>query len=272
MCNTAAPSAAPLLFILLLLLLLLCVNDARAIVCSYKGERHADGDRWVVRSTFVMECHVFPDGSWRADIVACQTPKGMEIHDGDEVVEDGIRMQCSKLPTGAYRIQRHYIIRNISCEGRAVGDWWINNRNFNKTCTPTGTRITNCLTDAGIPFALNSSIALSGIKYNCVDQGNGTVTLMREYSRIPGTFSGSKYCTVNGTRKRPGETWIEGANFMKKCDERGAIVIEACVADGSAIDLNSNVTRNGKTYSCTRTTDGTVLFKVMPVSAKGTRL
>lgn len=40
--------------------------------------------------------------------------------------------------------------------------------------------------------------------------------------------------------------WIEGANFMKKCDERGAIVIEACVADGSAIDLNSNVTRNGK--------------------------
>lgn len=27
-----------------------------------------------------------------------------------------------------------------------------------------------------------------------------------------------------------------------------------------------------QTYSCTRTTDGTVLFKVMPVSAKGTRL
>lgn len=44
----------------------------------------------VVQSAFVIECHVYPDGSWRADVVACRTPKGIEMHDGDEIVEDNV--------------------------------------------------------------------------------------------------------------------------------------------------------------------------------------
>ncbi|VDO07279.1 unnamed protein product, partial [Brugia timori] len=40
--------------------------------------------------------------------------------------------------------------------------------------------------------------------------------------------------------------WVEDTNFIKKCNERAAITVEACIADGLIIDLNSKVTRNGK--------------------------
>ncbi|VDO38784.1 unnamed protein product, partial [Onchocerca flexuosa] len=206
MCNTIVLSTAPLL---LFILLSNFGRDTHAIACLYMGERHNHGDRWVVRSAFIIECNVYPDGSWRADVVACQTPRGIEIHDGDEIVEDDMKLQCKKLPFGAYQIQKHYIIRNIDCEGHSFGEWWISKRNFNKTCTPAGTHIVNCLTDTGIPLRLNTSVTLDGTRYNCAVHSNNFVTLTREFSRnfriIPKTSP--TYCTVNDTRKQIGETF-----------------------------------------------------------------
>lgn len=49
-----------------------------------------------------------------------------------------------------------------------IGEWWISKRNFNKTCTPMGTYILNCLTDTGIPIKLNTSVTLSGTRYKFV--------------------------------------------------------------------------------------------------------
>ncbi|VBB30835.1 unnamed protein product [Acanthocheilonema viteae] len=67
------------------------------------NERHNDGDRWVVRSAFIIECHVYPNGSWRADVVACQTPKGIEMHAGDEIMEDDV-VRLHYLPLSASSI------------------------------------------------------------------------------------------------------------------------------------------------------------------------
>ncbi|KAM3717246.1 Uncharacterized protein ACO02O_01320 [Dirofilaria immitis] len=203
-------------------------RDAHAIVCIYMGERHNHGDRWVVRSAFIIECHVYPDGSWRAEVVACQTPKGIEMNDGDEVVEDDMKLQCRKLPYGVYQMQKHDIIRNINCEGHSLGEWWISKRNFNKTCTSTGIHVVNCLTDTGIPLRLNISIMLNGTRYNCTGHSNGVVTLTREfprnfqitskrnpiYYRRKTEFKNTIYCTANGMQKQIGETWIEDTNFL----------------------------------------------------------
>uniref|UniRef100_A0A1I7VF56 Ig-like domain-containing protein n=1 Tax=Loa loa TaxID=7209 RepID=A0A1I7VF56_LOALO len=212
------------------------------------GEQHNDGDRWIVRSAFIIKCHVYPDGSWRADVVGCQTPKGTEMHDGDEIVEDDMTFQCAKLPSGGYQMQKHYVIRNISCEGHDFGEWWISRRNFNKTCTPTGTHIVNCLTDTGIPIRLNTSLALNGTRYNCTVHSNGVVTLTRDFPRnfriVPKIEQ--NYCTINDMRKKTGETWIEDSNFIKKCNEQARITVEACTADGFVIHLNSKISRNGK--------------------------
>ncbi|KAL3985387.1 hypothetical protein ACH3XW_38415 [Acanthocheilonema viteae] len=256
MCNTIASSTASLL---LLILLSNFGRDTYAIVCTYMNERHNDGDRWVVRSAFIIECHVYPNGSWRADVVACQTPKGIEMHAGDEIMEDDVKFQCAKLPSGGYQLQKHYFNRNISCEGHNFGEWWISKRNFNKTCTLMGTYIMNCLTNTGIPIKLNTSVTLNGTRYNCTGHSNGFVTFTRDFSRNFHTISKNEqiYCTVNGTQKKINETWIEDVNFIKKCDERAAIIVKACTADGFIIDLNSKLMRNGKAYTCT----GNVLTK-----------
>uniref|UniRef100_A0A0R3RRL7 C-type lectin domain-containing protein n=1 Tax=Elaeophora elaphi TaxID=1147741 RepID=A0A0R3RRL7_9BILA len=245
MCNTIALSTATLL---LLILLSSFEKNIYAIVCTYLGERHNDGDRWVVRSAFIIECHVYQDGSWRADVVACQTPKGIEMHDGDIIMEDDVTFQCAKLSSGGYRIQKHYINRNISCEGHNFGDWWISKRNFNKTCTPTGTQIMNCLTDTGIPIALNTSVTVNGTRYNCTGYSTGLVTLTRDFPRNFDAIPKIEqfHCIVNGMRKKINETWIEDTNFIKKCNERAVIIVEACTADGFIIDLNSKLVRNGK--------------------------
>uniref|UniRef100_A0A915PJJ5 Ig-like domain-containing protein n=1 Tax=Setaria digitata TaxID=48799 RepID=A0A915PJJ5_9BILA len=233
---------------MLLILLSSFGKGTQAIVCTYMGEHHNDGDRWVVRSAFIIECHISPNGSWRADVVACQTPKGIEMHDGDEITEDDVKFRCKRLPSGAYRMQKNYVIRNVSCEGHRIGEWWLSKKNFNKTCATTGSRIMNCLTNDGIPLGLNTSVTHKGTQYKCTAHNNGTVTLTREFPRISqiapklGTF----HCIVNGMRKQIGETWIENGNFVKKCNERGAVTIEACFADGFTIDLNSEFTRNGK--------------------------
>ncbi|CAG9538449.1 unnamed protein product [Cercopithifilaria johnstoni] len=264
MCNTIALSTASLL---LLILLSSFGSDTYAIVCTYMGERHNDGDRWVVRSAFIIECHVYPDGSWRADVVACQTPKGIEMHDGDEIMEDDVKLQCEKLPSGGYRMQKFYFNQNITCEGHKFGEWWISKRNFNKTCSPTGTYIMNCLTDTGIPIELNRSVILSGTRYNCTGHSNGLVTFTRDFPRNFHITSKIEqiYCTVNDVQKKINETWIEDTNFIKKCNERAVTIVKACIADGFIIDLNSKLTRNGKTYACTGSDNGNVLFKIMPV-------
>nr|CDP96518.2 Bm5718, isoform b [Brugia malayi] len=265
MCNTVVLSTASLL---LLILLLSFGRDTHAIACTYLGERHNNGDRWLVRSAFIIECHVYLNGSWRADVVACQTPEGVEMYDGDEIVENDIKFHCVKLPSGGYQMQKQYIIRNINCEGHRFGEWWVSKRNFNKTCTSTGTHIVNCLTDTGIPITLNTSVTLNGTRYNCIARSDGVVTLTRDF---PGNLrtvpkTGQISCIVNGMRRKTGETWVEDTNFIKKCNERAAITVEACIADGLIIDLNSKVTRNGKTYTCTGSGHGNALFKIISVT------
>ncbi|VDK84446.1 unnamed protein product [Litomosoides sigmodontis] len=265
MCNTIALSTASLL--LLVILLSYSGRGTYAVVCTYMGEKHNDGDRWVVRSAFIIECHVYPNGAWRADVVACQTPNGIEMHDGDEIMENDVKLQCSKSPAGGYRMQKHYFNRNVTCEGHNFGEWWISKRNFNKTCTPMGTYILNCLTDTGIPIKLNTSVTLSGTRYNCTGRSDGLVSLTRDFVRNFHSTSTTEqlYCIVDGTRKKINETWIEDENFIKKCNERAAIVVKACIADSFVIDLNSKLTRNGKLYSCTGNGNGNVLFKIMPI-------
>ncbi|MCP9264810.1 hypothetical protein DINM_022969 [Dirofilaria immitis] len=250
--------------LLLLMLLSSFARDAHAIVCIYMGERHNHGDRWVVRSAFIIECHVYPDGSWRAEVVACQTPKGIEMNDGDEVVEDDMKLQCRKLPYGVYQMQKHDIIRNINCEGHSLG-----------------IHVVNCLTDTGIPLRLNISIMLNGTRYNCTGHSNGVVTLTREFPRnFQITSKGIQYITEEKPNlkiqfiallmacksKLVKRSWIEDTNFVKECNEKAAIIIKACTADDFTINLNSELTRNDKTYTCSGSSNGNVLFKIIPVT------
>lgn len=47
-----------------------------------------------------------------------------------------------------------------------TGESWVVKTHFNKTCVNNGTRISNCLTESGIPIALNSKIVIGSITYS----------------------------------------------------------------------------------------------------------
>ncbi|TKR86576.1 hypothetical protein L596_011144 [Steinernema carpocapsae] len=176
--------------------------------CRYKGT-HKDGETWVVRSTFVMKCIINPDGGWRTTIVACQTPGGKQIQPGETVTEGDTKVECTKMPDGSVRINRHYKAKTSDCEGHAIGESWISKRNFNKTCTDKGQKIVNCVTDSGIAFNLNSKYTVSGIIYSCLQHTDGTVSIVRD-NVSPNPKADMKpqtiVCTVRGERKNAGET------------------------------------------------------------------
>ncbi|KAK0411294.1 hypothetical protein QR680_005586 [Steinernema hermaphroditum] len=247
--------------LLLLLLVPACVQG-----CRWKDEKYADGETWVVRSTFVMKCIISPDGSWRTTITACQTPLGKEIKPGETVNEGDTKVECIKMEDGSVRINRHYKSKTVDCEGHAVGESWISKRNFNKTCTSRGQKIVNCVTDSGIAFDLNSKYAVSGIVYSCVQHSDNTVSIIRDnVSPNPKADFKPKVvtCTVRGQRKNAGESWIEEEKFVKKCTEEGSVTVVAClISKDQQIELNSKKSLGGKTYHCRQNPDGTVFFQL----------
>ncbi|KAK5983538.1 hypothetical protein GCK32_013339 [Trichostrongylus colubriformis] len=152
------------------------------MACTYKSEKYKDGDTWVVRSTFIMKCKINKDGSWSTKVIGCRTRNGVIVEPGRTVSEGDTIYQCTAKKDGGVEIKRTYqsSLKQISCEGHAIGEVWVSQHNFHKKCTESGARITECLTDSGIPVPLNQHLILSGIRYTCIRHANGTVVINRE--------------------------------------------------------------------------------------------
>ncbi|VDK18415.1 unnamed protein product [Anisakis simplex] len=199
-----------------------------------------------VNNVYRMQCHVNPDGSWTTEIIGCQTPAGTFVPAGGSATEDGIVYNCVRSPTGDVRMNRQ---EQADCGGHAVGESWIENKNFNKICDADGERVLNCVTDSGKPVAIGAELTEGSIIFKCVDQGEGMVNLLR-------VKSGG--CDANGEQKKAGDTWVEDG-FVYRCLASGGVIIEKCVfSDGSTIDVNSKSVHKGKTYNCELKPDGSV--------------
>uniref|UniRef100_A0A0N5AZL6 DUF3421 domain-containing protein n=1 Tax=Syphacia muris TaxID=451379 RepID=A0A0N5AZL6_9BILA len=222
--------------------------------CTYEGNKYRDGQQWTVRSTFVMECTMYKNGSWIVRVVACKTMYGKTLNPGDLVYEAGIKYECIRSPSGGLQIQRTYKSMPVAgCEGHSLGESWLSNKNFNKTCFATGTKIMNCLTDTGVPIPLNSRNSFDGVLYVCTKYPNGTVILGREtagFTRITNA-SPNSICNDGGKVREPGEKWVDKFRFMKHCTPDGQIVIDGCLLeDNTTLYTNSKLFRNGKLYFC----------------------
>ncbi|PIO69183.1 hypothetical protein TELCIR_09008 [Teladorsagia circumcincta] len=155
---------------------------AGTMACLYKNEKYKDGDTWVsyhfglllldivVRSTFIMKCKINKDGSWSTKVMGCRTTNGIVVEPGRTISEGDTTYECTAKRDGRVEIKRSYQLskKQISCEGHAIGEMWVSQHNFHKTCTESGARITECLTDAGIAVPINQHLVLSGIKYTYV--------------------------------------------------------------------------------------------------------
>ncbi|PAV89154.1 hypothetical protein WR25_26560 [Diploscapter pachys] len=181
--------------------------------CIYKGKNYKDKDTFIDRSTFVIECRMAKDGtSWSTKVIGCRTALGTIIKPGQKVNERNTTYECGRLPNGWLGIKKTYYDSNDKnndlCNGRKLGETWIENINLRKKCTAKGIVVNNCLTDTGIPINLNQTLTFSSVKYRCIEK-NGIVTIQRE--RV-GKQINSDHVKVT---KTPHLTELLGANSKR---------------------------------------------------------
>ncbi|EFP05771.1 hypothetical protein CRE_27563 [Caenorhabditis remanei] len=168
-----------MLLMLLPLLILLTTSDF-VNGCVYKGEKYKSGDTWVARSTFVLRCEITKNG-WKTTVVGCRTEEGVQVLPGQTVHERNTKYECIKEKDGTVEIRRTLNIkRKKSCGDHSIGDSWVFEKSFMARCTEKGVQISDCISDSGIPVPLNGSLVLSGVKYDCVMDSNGKVSLHRD--------------------------------------------------------------------------------------------
>ncbi|CAI2354756.1 unnamed protein product [Caenorhabditis sp. 36 PRJEB53466] len=163
-----------------LLFLILSTTAALANACVYKGEQYKDGETWIARSTFVLRCDISKSG-WKTTVIGCRTAEGVHVLPGQSIYEGDTKYECLKEKDGTVEIRRTLNIkRKKSCGDHAIGESWVFEKSFMAKCTERGVQITDCISDAGIPVPLNGSLVLSLVKYDCVMDASGKVSLHRD--------------------------------------------------------------------------------------------
>ncbi|CAB3396516.1 unnamed protein product [Caenorhabditis bovis] len=158
----------------------LVLTATAAFGCLYKGEKYKNGDTWIARSTFVLRCDISKTG-WKTTVIGCRTAEGVVVMPGQTVFEGNTNYECLKESDGTVEIRRTLNLkRRKSCGDRSIGESWIFEKSFMAKCTESGVRITDCISDSGIPVPLNGSLVLSGVKYDCVMEKNGKISLHRD--------------------------------------------------------------------------------------------
>ncbi|CAJ0582632.1 unnamed protein product, partial [Mesorhabditis spiculigera] len=158
--------------------LLLSAFLAAGYACKLDGVTRANEETWVARKMFTMRCVINKDSSWKTEVVGCASPTGAEVPIGGQVIEEGIVYSCNRGEDGRinYRKAMH---PTTFCEGHQLGDTWIHNKNFNRSCSERGLFVVNCLTDSGAFIPLNGQVTEGPVLFKCTEESNGTVLLHR---------------------------------------------------------------------------------------------
>ncbi|CAJ0941114.1 unnamed protein product, partial [Mesorhabditis belari] len=146
--------------------------------CKFEGLQRGNEETWVVRKSFVMKCFINKDSSWRTEVIGCQSPLGVEIPPEGFVKENGMKYSCLRGVNG--HLSYHSEMDPITfCDGHQLGDTWIVNKNFNRSCTTKGSFILNCMTDSGTRIELNGQLTEQGTVYKCTQDATGAIFLHR---------------------------------------------------------------------------------------------
>jgi len=148
------------------------------------------GDRWQEKS-FELECRA---GGIRL-LVACVAEDGTRVPVNGSRVIAGFTMECRQFGNGTVifhgrsassagplaQQQAPYASTFMRCTDengnqRSVGESWVENHRFNKTCRPSGAvEVVNCVTRDGYSVPLNGQLIRDGAKYSCEMTPQGTI-------------------------------------------------------------------------------------------------
>jgi len=168
--------------------------------CQHNGNEYRNGEEWEFRQAFIMRCTTSP-GGWKTDVVACVLPNTNRRVYLNQVARDGIyEWRCEENENGVSLVQgiagQAPGVNNVQRPNqgtgsgsrpankcideqglhRNVGETWVENNRFNKTCRSTGAvEVLNCITKDGYRVPLNGQLIRDGIKYTCEATTSGTI-------------------------------------------------------------------------------------------------
>ncbi|KAI6185305.1 hypothetical protein M3Y98_00008300 [Aphelenchoides besseyi] len=150
-----------------------------------KCDGHSVGSRWQEKS-FELECR---SGGIK-ELKACITEDGQRIPVNRSLNINGFTLQCQQFANGTVIFHGaksvnaprqfssqspHRCLDEQSIE-REIGDHWVENHRFNKTCKPSGVvEVVNCISKEGYKIPLNSQVIRGSTKYTCDMTDGGTI-------------------------------------------------------------------------------------------------
>ncbi|KAE9548632.1 hypothetical protein FO519_008156 [Halicephalobus sp. NKZ332] len=170
-----------------------CSMNDRGMVTLVQGpnpnakcDGHEVGSRWQEKS-FELEC--LPGGVRK--LKACVTEDGQKIPVNGSKEVNGFTLICQSFSNGTVSFHGQKSVNAPKVFGgnptsahctdeqngeRRVGEHWIENHRFNKTCRANGAvEVVNCISKDGVQVPLNRQIVKDGSKYTCEMTPQGTI-------------------------------------------------------------------------------------------------
>lgn len=70
--------------------------------CRHNGVTYRNGEEWEERGAFVMACTIYPNGSWKTEVVACRLPHGRRVPINSTVEDYNDEWRCQMNPNGMF--------------------------------------------------------------------------------------------------------------------------------------------------------------------------
>ncbi|CAD5224604.1 unnamed protein product [Bursaphelenchus okinawaensis] len=169
-----------------------CANNDQGKVALSQGPNpyatcgnHAVGSRWQEKS-FELECR--PGGV--RELKACVTEDGQRIPVNGTKQVGGFTLVCQQYQNGTVvfhgsksvkapqNFSQDHAVKCIDEQSgqRDIGEHWIENHRFNKTCKENGAvEVVNCISKDGYSIPLNGQIIRNRTKYSCEMTSQGTI-------------------------------------------------------------------------------------------------
>ncbi|TKR86582.1 hypothetical protein L596_011149 [Steinernema carpocapsae] len=118
-------------FVLPLLVVFFGASLSEASVCRYQKGTQQNGDKWLEKNLFVMQCKVESNGAWKVEVVGCRLPSGTDVPLNGSVEENDSQWNCTVGADGSISLQQG----STKCDGHDIGSRWVE-KAFELECAP----------------------------------------------------------------------------------------------------------------------------------------
>ncbi|KAK0411302.1 hypothetical protein QR680_005591 [Steinernema hermaphroditum] len=251
-----------------ILVLLAGISLSEASVCRYGKGTQQNGEKWLEKNLFVMQCKVESNGAWKVEVVGCRLPSGTDVPLNGSVEENDSQWNCTVGQDGTILLQQG----STKCDGHDVGTRWVD-RAFELECRSGGIqKLVSCISDDGTKIPVNGSVRKNGFNLTCQQFSNGTVILHGTKTVNAQSRTGEvimKCLDEKNNAHDIGTWWIENERFNKTCNRNGVVEIANCYVDkdGIRVPIGGVLIVGNVKYSCEMTDQGTIRFTAGPKDA-----